>query len=74
MIPIDFGAEWTKRDEKSKKFVAVPNIYFIFHLILRIKVTYYIPRIILSKNMTETEKASYQRPLTFWRWNYFLKV
>ena len=38
---------------------------FYFHLRLRINVTYYIPRSILSQNMTKTEKASYQRPFNF---------
>ena len=39
LIPIDFGAEWTKFDEKCTKFGAVPNICFIFHLRLRMRVT-----------------------------------
>ena len=68
MIAIDFGADWTKFEEKWTKFAAVPNIYYIFRLRLRINVTYYIPRIILSQNMTKTEKASYQRPLKFPLW------
>jgi hypothetical protein len=39
LIPIDFGAEWTKFDEKWTKFEAVPNICFIFYLRLRMRVT-----------------------------------
>jgi hypothetical protein len=62
MIPIDFRVKWKPFEEKWMKFGVVPNIYCIFNLRLHFKVTY-IPRIILSQNMTKTEEASFQRPL-----------
>jgi hypothetical protein len=62
MIPIDFGVKWKTFEGKWTKFGAVPNIYCILNLRLHIKVTY-IPRIILSQNMTKIGDVSFQRPL-----------